>query len=75
MFRPQIQKTKVMLSLAILIMVMVYWSVNSYVKKPTYGYDIKKRAIKLMIESIEEIIHKLRIKVRQELRRRFEVGS
>ena len=55
MFRPQIQKTKVMLSLAILIMVMVYWSVNSYVKKPTYGYDIKKRAIKLMIDSIEEI--------------------
>ena len=53
MFRPQIQKTRVMVSLAFLVMSMVYWAVNSYERKPTYGYDVKKKTVEIMEDSIE----------------------
>jgi len=53
MFRPQIQKTRVMVSLAILVMVMVYWAVNSYERTPTYGFKMKKKTVDIMVESIE----------------------
>ena len=53
MFRPQIQKTRVMVSLAILVMAMVYWAVNSYERTPTYGFDIKKKTVDIMVDSIE----------------------
>ena len=53
MFRPQIQKTRVMVILALLVMAMVYWAVNSYERKPTYGFDIKKKAVDIMVGGIE----------------------
>ena len=53
MFRPQIQKTRVMVSIAILVMSMVFWAVNSYEKEPTYGFDLKKKAVNIMENSIE----------------------
>jgi len=53
MFRPQIQKTRVMVSLAILVMAMVYWAVNSYERTPTYGFDMKKKTVDIMVDSIE----------------------
>ena len=49
MFRPQIQKTRVLFSLAILVMAMVYWAVNSYERTPTYGFNMKKKAWSLDI--------------------------
>ena len=55
MFRPQIQKTRVLLGLAILTMGMVYWAVNSYERHPTYGYDLKKKAVDIMVNGIESL--------------------
>ena len=55
MFRPQIQKTRVLLGLAILTMAMVYWAVNSYERYPTYGYDLKKKAVDIMVNGIESL--------------------
>ena len=46
MFRPQIQKTRVMFLMTIIILCMVYWAVNSYERKKTYGYDIKTNTVK-----------------------------
>ena len=43
MFRPQIQKTRVLFLLALLNMVMVYWAVNSYEQlgvDDAYGYGL-----------------------------------
>ncbi len=53
MFRPQIQKTRIMLLLCILNLLMVYWAVNSFVLVPTYGYDIKRTATEKMVDCIE----------------------
>ena len=53
MFRPQIQKTRIIVALSILIMLMVYWAENSYKKIPNYSYDLKIKAAKLMEEGIE----------------------
>ena len=53
MFRHQIQKTRVMVSLALIVLVMVYWAVNSYERKPTYGFDMKKKTVEIMVDSIE----------------------
>ena len=55
MFRPQIQKTRVMVILTALIMAMVYWAINSYERKPTYGYKLKKNAVNIMEKSIESL--------------------
>ena len=55
MFQPQIQKTRVLLGLAILTMGMVYWAVNSYERHPTYGYDLKKKAVDIMVNGIESL--------------------
>ena len=55
MFRPQIQKTRVLLGLAILTIAMVYWAVNSYERHPTYGYDLKKKAVDIMVHGIESL--------------------
>jgi len=55
MFRPQIQKTRVMVGLTFLIMAMVYWAVNSYERKPTYGHKVKKNAVEIMERSIEAL--------------------
>ena len=55
MFRPQIQKTRVMVILTALIMAMVYWAINSYERKPTYGYKLKKNAVHIMKNSIESL--------------------
>ena len=56
MFRPQIQKTRVLLGLAILTMGMVYWAVNSYERHETYGFDLKVKAV----ENMENAINSLR---------------
>jgi len=56
MFRPQIQKTRILFSLAMLIMVMVYWAVNSYEQHETYGFDLKVKAV----ENMENAINSLR---------------
>jgi len=56
MFRPQIQKTRVLFSLAMLIMAMVYWAVNSYEQHETYGFDLKVKAV----ENMENAINSLR---------------
>ena len=55
MFRPQIQKSRVMVGLMILVMTMVYWATNSYERKPTYAFDIKKKTVELMEVSIETL--------------------
>jgi len=44
MFRPQIQKTRVLGYLAIINMFLVYWALNSYTETPTFGYAIKKQS-------------------------------
>jgi len=56
MFRPQIQKTRILFSLAMLTMVMVYWAVNSYEQHETYGFDLKVKAV----ENMEKAINSLR---------------
>jgi len=56
MFRPQIQKTRVLMGLAILTMGMVYWAVNSYERHETYGFDLKVKAV----ENMENAINSLR---------------
>ena len=53
MFRPQIQKTRLMLVLCILNLLMVYWAVNSYVQVPTYVYELKKSAAEKMEDCVE----------------------
>ena len=55
MFRPQIQKTRVMLGLTILVMAMVYWAVNSFEREPTYGFEMKKKSVEIMKDSIEAL--------------------
>ena len=52
MFRPQIQKTRILFSLAMLIMVMVYWAVNSYEQHETYGFELKVKAVENMKNAI-----------------------
>ena len=52
MFRPQIQKTKILVLLTILNLTMVYWSLTSFERFPTFGYDIKKNAVEIMISGI-----------------------
>ncbi|SVE53755.1 uncharacterized protein METZ01_LOCUS506609, partial [marine metagenome] len=42
-----------MVSLALLVMIMVYWAVNSYEREPTYGFNLKQKAMELMKSSIE----------------------
>ena len=55
MFRPQIQKTRVLFFLAMLIMVMVYWAVNSYEQHETYGFDLKVKAVGNMENAINSL--------------------
>ena len=55
MFRPQIQKTRVLFFLAMLIMVMVYWAVNSYEQHETYGFELKVKAVENMKNSINSL--------------------
>ena len=55
MFRPQIQKTRVLFFLAMLIMVMVYWAVNSYEQHETYGFELKVKAVENMKHSINSL--------------------
>jgi len=55
MFRPQIQKTRVLFSLALLIMVMVYWAENSYEQYETYGFDLKVKAVENMVNAINSL--------------------
>ena len=55
MFRPQIQKTRVLFILAILNLALVYWSLNSYQKIPTYGYNYKKDAMNRMMSNIDAL--------------------
>ncbi len=55
MFRPQIQKTRVMLALCILNLLMVYWAVNSFVLVPTYGFELKTTATEKMVDCIKHL--------------------
>ena len=57
MFRPQIQKTRVLAILALLNIVMVYWALNSYERHRTFGFDVKNKAVQIM----ESAINSLRI--------------
>ena len=55
MFRPQIQKTRILFSLAMLIMLMVYWAVNSYEQHETYGFDLKVKSVEIMENAINSL--------------------
>ena len=55
MFRPQIQKTRVLLGLSVPTMGMVYWAVNSYERHPTYGYELKNKAVDIMEKGVESL--------------------
>ena len=55
MFRPQIQKTRILFLLAVITMGMVYWAVNSYEQNETYGYDVKLQAVDLMENAINSL--------------------
>ena len=55
MFRPQIQKTRVLFLLALLNMVMVYWAVNSYEQLPTFGYELKNESVEIMEKGINSL--------------------
>ena len=55
MFRPQIQKTRVLVVLALLNIIMLYWALNSYEQHPTYGFDIKTQAVKIMESAINSL--------------------
>ena len=52
MFRPQIQKTRVLVILALLNLVMVYWALKSYERHRTFGFDLKYKAVQIMESSI-----------------------
>ena len=52
MFRPQIQKTRVLVSIAIFNLLMVYFSVNSKVKIYQIGYKDKIKAAEIMQQTI-----------------------
>ena len=55
MFRPQIQKTRILVSLTLLVIAMVYWAVNSFERETTYGYELKKNTVGLMVVSIDSL--------------------
>ena len=55
MFRPQIQRTRILFSLTILVMVMVYWAVNSYERHETYGFDLKAKSVEIMENAINSL--------------------
>ena len=55
MFRPQIQKTRVLFLLALFTMIMVYWAVNSFEQNKTYGYDLKVDAVDAMQSAIDAL--------------------
>ena len=55
MFRPQIQKTSILVMLAFLNLIMVYWALNSYERYPTFGFDQKSRAIGIMKTAINSL--------------------
>ena len=44
MFRPQIQRTRVLVGLAMLNIIMVYCASNSYEQNLTYGFELKNQA-------------------------------
>ena len=52
MFRPQIQKTRVLVAIALFNLLMVYLSVNSKVKVYQIGYNDKIKAAEIMQRSI-----------------------
>ena len=55
MFRPQIQKTRVLAILALLNIVMVYWALNSYERHPTFGFELKNQASQIMVSAINSL--------------------
>ena len=55
MFRPQIQRTRILAILALLNVVMVYWAMNSYERHPTFGFDVKNQAIEIMKSAINSL--------------------
>ena len=55
MFRPQIQKTRILAILALLNVVMVYWALNSYERHPTFGFELKDQASKIMESAINSL--------------------
>jgi len=54
MFRPQIQKTRVLVLIAVFNLLMVYFSVNSKVKIYQIGYADKIKAAEIMQNTINE---------------------
>ena len=55
MFRPQIQKTRVLAMLALLNLVMVYWALNSYERQRTFGFEVKSQAVQIMESTINSL--------------------
>ena len=55
MFRPQIQKTRILAILALLNVVMVYWALNSYERHRTFGFDIKNQSVEVMESAINSL--------------------
>ena len=53
MFRPQIQKTRILVLIAIFNLLMVYFAVNSKVKVYQVGYDRKIEASSIMKNTID----------------------
>ena len=53
MFRPQIQKTRILVLIAIFNLLMVYFAVNSKVKVYQVGYDRKIEASSIMKNTLD----------------------
>ena len=55
MFRPQIQKTRVLFLIALFNLSMVYFAANSYMKVKQIGYDDKMKAVDNMNACLQNI--------------------
>ncbi len=55
MFRPQIQKTNVLVMLSFINIVMVYWALTSFERFQTFGFDVKINATEIMVDSINKL--------------------
>ena len=52
MFRPQIQKTRILMGMAVLCMALVFWASNTTVIHTAAGFSEKKEAAKIMETSL-----------------------
>jgi len=60
MFRPEIQKTRVLISMALFSLLMVYLATNSTVIHTAVGFEQKQRASKIMESALNVLKHEIR---------------